>query len=155
MVPTHFGFLAQNNAQPSVPGTVGSGTTATQGAGGATGASGPSPQPTGSPFGSMWIFLIPLLVLILMTSMGGKKQAKQRTAMLSSLSRNDRVLTSGGIIGTIVELYDQEMVLRVDESSNTKIRFARSAVQSVLRENKDAARTDLEAKPSSETANAR
>jgi preprotein translocase subunit YajC len=60
----------------------------------------------------------------------------------------------GGIIGTVVDLTSTEMVLRVDESSNTRIRFARSAVQQVLREGK-AASADVELKPGAEPAPAR
>jgi len=160
MGPTHFAVivLAQTTNQPAVPGAkANEGSTPIQQAPAGTTRSTSQGSGTGSsnPFGSLWIFLLPLIVLVLMSTMGGKKQQKQRTAMLSALSKNDRVLTSGGVIGTIVELYDQEMVLRVDESSNTRIRFSRSAVQQILRESKDAPRGDLEVKPDTETASSR
>ena len=49
-----------------------------------------------------------------------------------------RVLTIGGIYGTVVNAAQgsDENTLKVDESSNTKLRVSRSAVQSVLN-NKD------------------
>jgi preprotein translocase subunit YajC len=90
-----------------------------------------------------------VVVMILMTSMGGRKQRKQRNAMLAGLKRGDRVLTSGGVIGTVVDLSDQEMTLRVDESSNTRIRFARSFVQNIMREGREAGRPEVEVKPES------
>jgi preprotein translocase subunit YajC len=73
-----------------------------------------------------------------MTTMAGRKEKKKRAQMLSGVKRGDRVQTIGGEIGSIVELSDTEMVLRVDEASNTRIRFARSALQQVLREGKAA-----------------
>jgi preprotein translocase subunit YajC len=42
------------------------------------------------------------------------------------------VQTIGGVIGTIVEVKDAEVVVKIDETTNTKIRFARSAIQQVL-----------------------
>lgn len=152
--------LGQAQPAPSVPGAVtagpaesgAGGTTATQGTPTAP-AGGPAPGPAGFP-PIMWILILGMGVMVLMTSMTGKKQKKQREALLSGLKRNDRVQTVGGIIGTVVDLTSTEMVLRVDESSNTRIRFARSAVQQVLREGK-AASADVELKPGAEPAPAR
>jgi preprotein translocase subunit YajC len=147
--------LAQAASQPPVPGAVGG--SPAPAAPGVQGAPAGSPAPGGAapanPFGGMiWIFLLVIILMFVMTSMTGRKQEKQRKAMLTSVKRNDRVQTVGGIIGTVIELTEHEMVLRVDESSNTRIRFARSALQQLLRESKEPARADLEAKPRSETA---
>jgi preprotein translocase subunit YajC len=49
--------------------------------------------------------------------------------MMASLKKQDKVQMIGGEIGTIAELTDDEVVLRVEEG---RIRFARSAVQAVL-----------------------
>jgi len=43
------------------------------------------------------------------------------------------VQTVGGVIGTVVELKSDEVVLKVDDSGHTRIRFARSAIQQVLK----------------------
>lgn len=117
-------------------------------------APGTGQQPQSSPFGGgmLWILLGAMVLIVVMSSMSGRKQEKQRRAMLSTLKRSDRVQTLGGIIGTVVDLTDQEMTLRVDEASNTKIRFARSAVQQIIREAKESPRGDLEPKPSAEAA---
>lgn len=151
-------IMTQAENQPVVPGAAGTMQSAPlpaaqPGAAGGTGAPNAAPPPASNPFGSMWIIFLPILALLIISSMGGRKQAKQRAALLASLKKSDRVLTSGGIVGTVVELYDQEMVLRVDEASNTRIRFARSAVAQVLKA-QDGARSDLELKPKSEPANA-
>ena len=52
--------------------------------------------------------------------------------MFNSMSRNDRVQTVGGVIGTILQVKDNEVVLKVDESTNTKMTFVKTAVQKIL-----------------------
>jgi preprotein translocase subunit YajC len=42
-------------------------------------------------------------------------------------------------LGTVVEAREDEVVLKVDETSNTKIKFTRSAIHRVLEEEKAAA----------------
>jgi preprotein translocase subunit YajC len=61
-----------------------------------------------------------------------RREKKRRTAMLEALKKNDRVQTVGGIIGTIVEIRPTELVLKVDENTNTRMRFSRNAIQAVL-----------------------
>jgi preprotein translocase subunit YajC len=61
-----------------------------------------------------------------------KNTEKKRTEMLNQLKRGDRVQTIGGILGTVVEAKEHDVLLKVDESSNTKIRFSRSAIHRVL-----------------------
>jgi preprotein translocase subunit YajC len=57
-------------------------------------------------------------------------------AMQQSLKKNDRVLTFSGIYGTVVNASQEspDVTIRVDESSNTKLRILRSSIQSVLGE---------------------
>lgn len=64
------------------------------------------------------------------------KQEKQRVAMLNSLKKGDRIQTIGGILGTVVESRDDEVVVKVDETSNTKLTFSRSAIHRVREEEK-------------------
>jgi preprotein translocase subunit YajC len=63
-----------------------------------------------------------------------KTQDKKRTTMLSQLKAGDRVQTIGGILGTVIKASDSEVTLKVDETSNTKLRFSRSAIHRVLTE---------------------
>lgn len=121
---------------PVIPGAPGGTGAPLQQQPGSPGAPGQG-QPGGG-FGSMiWPLLLIMVLFILFTSLSGRKERKKRAEMLGGLSRNDRVQTIGGIIGTVIELSNDEMVLRVDEASNTRVRFARSAVQQVLRPSKD------------------
>ena len=60
-----------------------------------------------------------------------KKQQTQRREMLSKLSKGDKVTSIGGIVGTVVEVKDTEVVVRVDETNNIKMRFLTSAISRV------------------------
>ena len=62
---------------------------------------------------------------------GNRRKEKERTALISNLSRGDRVTTIGGIIGNVVDATGDEVVLKIDENNNTKLRITRSAVASV------------------------
>ena len=55
-----------------------------------------------------------------------QKRAKEHKELLSNLSKGDKVVTSGGILGTIVGLKDDVAVVRVDE--NTKIEVVRENI---------------------------
>jgi len=63
---------------------------------------------------------------------GNRKEKKKRRDMLAAIGRNDRVMTIGGIIGSVVSVSDHEVTLKVDESANVKITVIRSAIQRVL-----------------------
>jgi len=84
------------------------------------------------------IFLMVILLLVFYIFMirSKKKQEQQRQEMLNSLKKGDRIQTIGGILGTVVEARENEVLVKVDESSNTKIRFARSAIHRVTEEDK-------------------
>jgi preprotein translocase subunit YajC len=136
--------LAQNNNQGANPvfnqANPGAGSptnTAAPGAGGTTTAPAPTGgggAPQGSPFGGIFIPLMVMMgAIILFSFLSNRKQDKKRRQLLNAVKKYDKVVTLGGIIGTVVELRDDEVVLKVDEHSSTKIRFTRSAIQQVLR----------------------
>ena len=89
--------------------------------------------------GDFMLILIGAMVLMIVFSIfGSRKEKKKKEEMLSSIKRHDRVQTIGGVVGSIVEVKSNEVILKVDESSNTRITFARSAVQQVLSSGRDA-----------------
>ena len=73
-----------------------------------------------------------LIVLFVMQSRGHKKQQAERQALLDSIKKNSKVMTVGGIIGTVMQTRENEVVVKVDESTNTKMTFLKSAIQKVL-----------------------
>ena len=95
-----------------------------------------SAQPTSTPTSSPFFLLMMLFLFVMIIFMfgGQRKEKKKRAAMLAALNKGDKIQTVGGILGTIVEVRDQEVVVKVDENTNSRLRFARSAVQSVVEE---------------------
>jgi len=80
-------------------------------------------------------FILPILLVLMLYLFlfrPKSKEAKQQKAMLESLKRGDRVMTIGGLIGSVVEVRGDEVVLKVDESNNVKERYVKSAIQKVL-----------------------
>ncbi|VAX39929.1 hypothetical protein MNBD_PLANCTO03-1006, partial [hydrothermal vent metagenome] len=85
-------------------------------------------------FNPLFIMLALVMVFMVFTTMMSGRREKKRTAeMLASLKRGDRVLTLGGMIGTIHELREDSIVLRVDDVSGAKAHFTRGAIQRVLK----------------------
>lgn len=81
----------------------------------------------------MLIGLILMVVVFWGFTMWGQHKDKQKhKAMLAAVKKNDRVMTIGGIIATVVNVTDAEVVLKIDESANVKMTVARSAIQRVL-----------------------
>lgn len=58
------------------------------------------------------------------------KQRKKQQEMLSALKKGDRVLTTGGIYGTIQGVEPDAVYLRIAE--NVKVKVARSAISGVV-----------------------
>ncbi len=105
-----------------------------------TGATPPGGQGAGAgaasrdPFGGMLfpLLLVVIITMITFTVLGQRRDRKKRQALLTSVKKHDRVQTVGGVIGSIVEVKTDTVVLKVDETSNTRITFARSSIQQVL-----------------------
>ena len=90
------------------------------------------------------LFSSPLILLGLMGVLmyfilfrGPRKKQQQHKQMVQSLQKNDRIRTIGGIIGTVVDIKDDEITLKVDESTNTKIKIASTAIGKNLSQEKN------------------
>jgi len=88
-------------------------------------------QAQSSPFNSM---LLPMaacfLVFWFIVIRPEKRQRKAREQMLSTLQKGDEVLTSGGIHGKVAQVKDD--VVTVQVADGVRLRFALSAVQSLI-----------------------
>ncbi len=82
-------------------------------------------------------WLLPLLIVVMLfflfsSSKSKKTEQRARDDMLKNLKRGDRVLTAGGIYATVVDVRDLDVVLKVDEGTNTKVKFSRDAIKRVV-----------------------
>ncbi len=134
-------ILAYQEASPLAGETpAGGGATTGQGAGGAQGGATLPAQPAGgggpSGFDPIMILMLGmgvfLVVMIFTSGRRQKREQRERQSMLDALKRNDKVQTIGGIIGVVAEVRTDEVVLKVDDAGQNRVRFARSAIQQVI-----------------------
>jgi preprotein translocase subunit YajC len=82
-----------------------------------------------------------------------KKERQRRQEMTQSLRRGEKVQMIGGILGTVSDISDDEVVVQVEQG---KIRFSKSSIQQVLRTDAKASGEKshgvVESKPGSTTA---
>jgi len=87
----------------------------------------------GATGGSAWVTFLPLIVMVVLFYFllirPQQKRTKTRNMMLGNLKKGDKVVTIGGLHGTITEITDDAVVLLVNDS--TRLRFDRSAINSV------------------------
>ncbi len=122
---------ATSGSAGSAPATTGDATVAT----GEAGAAAPP-----SFFDSMIYFLPAMLAMMLVYMLIMKPAAKGggKAGDLPELKKNDRVVTAGGIVGTVIK-NDPESdttTLRVDDSSNARMQFLTSSIVKVLSDEK-------------------
>ena len=91
-------------------------------------------QAAATPQGSMLSMFVPLALIfvifyIFIIRPQNKKQ-KETQKMIDALKKGDKIVTIGGIHGTISSTKEQTVIVKVDE--NTKIEFSRSAIASVI-----------------------
>ncbi len=102
---------------------------------------GSEDAPSPGPFGGLGGMLLPLaLIVVLMYFLmirPQRKQQKQRQQMLSRVSRNDHVVTIGGIRGIVHSVDDEDVVLKVDERNDVRIRLSKSAVARVVEQEEE------------------
>lgn len=97
-------------------------------------AMGPMPGGPGDGLGSlltnMLPFLLMFLVLYFLIIRPQQKRQRQHQEMMDQLKNGDRVVTNGGMLGTVAGIKPDVVVLRV--ADNVKIEVQKSAVSKVL-----------------------
>jgi preprotein translocase subunit YajC len=81
----------------------------------------------GSPLVSLLPLVAIFLVFYFLLFLPNQRRQKRQQEMLQNLKNGDRIVTSGGVHGTIVGLRDDYIVLRVPPDS-VKLEVQRSAV---------------------------
>jgi preprotein translocase subunit YajC len=63
-----------------------------------------------------------------------QQQEKKRRSMIDALKKNDKVVTAGGIYGTVVSIdpAQDKLVLRIDDDKGVRLTLTRSSVLRVL-----------------------
>lgn len=76
---------------------------------------------------------IPLIFYFVMFRPQQQQERKRRQA-IDALKKNDKVLTAGGIFGTVVSIDNERgrIVLRVDDERSVKLAFSKASISQVL-----------------------
>jgi len=128
------GLVEVSEQDPSAPGTE---QEAQPAAPPATQPAGSEPQQprgifdglTGNPL--LFIMIGGFILLYLFMGRGRRKQEAKRKEMLAGLKKGDKVTSIGGIVGTISDVREDEVTVKVDDTNNVRMKFARWAIRGV------------------------
>lgn len=91
-------------------------------------------QSSASGAAALFVQVLPILaiglVFYFLVIAPANKQRRKQQDMLSSLKKGDRVVTSGGIYGTIQGVEAEVVYLKI--ADNVKVKVLRSAVSSIV-----------------------
>lgn len=76
------------------------------------------------------------------------KKAKVHQEMLTTLKKGDRVITTGGLIGTITKVLDQEIILQI--ADKVEVHVSRAMISNLAKTTENASENKDEKGPSSE-----
>jgi preprotein translocase subunit YajC len=92
----------------------------------AAGGAAAAPQAGGG--GMMWIMILAMIAIMwLFMIRPQRKQQKELEQFRSGLQKGDKVVTVGGIYGTVDEIKDTTVLIRVD--GDTKLKVSKNAIQ--------------------------
>jgi preprotein translocase subunit YajC len=91
--------------------------------------------PPGSGFIAMLPFVVICLIFYFLLIRPQQKKEKEHQKMLKELKKGDSILTNGGIYATIMEVYDDYLIVRVTPSE-IKMKIAKNSVANLLEEKK-------------------
>ena len=91
---------------------------------------GPAAGPTGGMLGMLLPFILIFVIFYFIIIMPAKKKQKQHQSMLTALKGGERVVTSGGIYGTVTRVLEDRFEIEVDK--NTRLQVAKSSISGVI-----------------------
>lgn len=83
-------------------------------------------------FGGIFPMLVIFMIFYIFLILPQQKKAKEHQKLLNSLKRHDRVLTSGGIYGTVINVRGDIVDVKIAE--NVQVEVLKSAISSVIRQ---------------------
>lgn len=102
---------------------------------------------TGSMISTVVMFGAVFAIFYFMIIRPQNKKQKAMEKMLSAVKKGDKVVTIGGIHGTVSSVKDKTVVVKVDDSA--KLEFSKSAIASVEAKGEEAEAPAVEAKQES------
>jgi preprotein translocase subunit YajC len=94
-------------------------------------AAGSKSSPTGM-LSMLLPFILMFVVMYFLILRPQKRREKERKALLSKVKKNDRVVTAGGVHGVVTSARENDVILRIDDAKDVKVKVDRSAIVTVL-----------------------
>ena len=89
-----------------------------------------SPSDLLSPGSPIWMMVIVIVIMYFLVLRPQQKRAKEHQELVKNLRRGDTVVTSGGLVGKVTKVVDEEQV-EVEISDGVRVRQMRSMVSGV------------------------
>ncbi|MFH1354531.1 MAG: preprotein translocase subunit YajC [Candidatus Omnitrophota bacterium] len=86
----------------------------------------PQAQQAASPLVNLFPLILIFVVFYFLLIRPQKQREKEHKEMLGNLNKNDQVVTSSGIHGTVINVKDKTVILRIDD--NVKIEIEKKSV---------------------------
>ena len=96
------------------------------------GASGGAGQQGGNPLMSFLPLIMIIAIMYFLLLRPQFKRQKEQKQMLENLQKGDKILTAGGIVGTIAGIRESDGMLIVKISENVKVDMTKTSVVQVL-----------------------
>ena len=96
------------------------------------GQQGGSGGQQGNPLLSFLPLVLIILIMWLLLLRPQAKRQKEHRKLLENLQKGDRIVTSGGLLGTIAGVKEKENILVIKIADNVKVEMTRSSGASVL-----------------------
>jgi len=90
-------------------------------------------QAAANPVASFLPLIAIVAIFYFLVFMPMQKQKKQQAQMLAELQAGAEVLTTGGIVGTIISISGDTLILRV-KPDNIKLQLSRASVSSLVKQ---------------------
>ena len=82
-------------------------------------------------------FAVIILIFYFLIIRPQRKRDKEAKAMLAAIKKGDKIVTIGGIRGTVAVVKDSTVIVKVDD--NTRIEFSKNAISAVLNKKEETA----------------
>ena len=86
----------------------------------------------GGMFSTVIMFSLIILIFYFMILRPQQKRQKERDKLLNSVKKGDKIITAGGLHGTVIGVEEKSVLIQV--ADNVKLKFERTAISSVTRE---------------------
>jgi len=89
-----------------------------------------------APQGNPMMQFLPLLIIMFaimyfLIIRPQKQKEKKRLELISNVRKQDKIVTTGGVHGVVASVKENEVIVRVDDAKDVKIKIDKSAITSV------------------------